>query len=559
MKSNKSIPKNPPSANPKKSIEKGSLFGYLEQWFSKNKYYILGSIGIISLIFAFFLFNLKISEANDDALYTEAAYNFSKNFFGFYTGYAPLYPMVLSILVKIFGVNLVILKLTGPLFMLLSFYFLFKAFEGRIPYLILFFVILLSGINSYFLYYTSMTYTEQFFLMLQAIFLYIFFKTYDKIDITRGWIQQVKLWLPVALLLFILTMARNLAIGILVPLFVFLIFQKKFIHVIYFIGAFLVFRIPFELFRRLMWGNQNQFAGQVSSLIRQKDPYDLSKGHEDFSGFIDRFEGNYGLYICKRFYQILGFLSEDDKMVRPGLGFIFFALFLFAAIYFIKKRDKQLIFLLIYTTAMASFTFIALQTRWDQYRLILVFVPLILILLFTPFYEIIKHKGSFFQLLYIAIVILFVSSSLITSLNKSIKNYPVLKKNLGGDLLYGYTDDWVNYFKMSQWCGDSLPSSSFVACRKAPMSFVYSKGKEFFPVYTVFSSDPDSILNTFKQNKVTHVLVASLRRNPKVIDGYVINTLQRLLQPVAQKYPDKITFVKQIGESEPAYLYKINY
>lgn len=559
MKAKKLTPKTSPPVKPKKPSEKDGLFEYLEKWFSKNKYFILAIIGVISLVFAFFLFNLKISEANDDALYTEAAFRFSKNFFGFYTGYAPLYPMLLSILVKIFGINLVILKLTGPLFMLLSFYFLFKAFEGRIPSLILFFVILLSGINSYFLYYTSMTYTEQFFLMLQAIFLYVFFRAYDKIDVTSGWIQQVKLWLPVALLLFILTMARNLAIGILVPLFVFLIFQKKFIHVIYFIGAFLVYRIPFELFRRVMWGNQNQFAGQVSSLIRQKDPYDVSKGYEDFSGFIDRFAGNYGLYVCKRFYQILGFLSEDDKMVRPGLGFIFFALFIFAVIYFIKKKNKQLIFLLIYTTAMTCFTFIALQTRWDQYRLIMVFVPLILILLFTPFYEIIKNKGSFFQLLFIVVVLVFISSSLITSINKSVKNYPVLKKNLGGDLLYGYTEDWVNYFKMSQWCGDSLPPSSFVACRKAPMSFVYSKGKEFFPVYTVFSSDPDTVLKRFKENKVTHVLVASLRRNPKVIDGYVINTLQRLLQPVAQRYPDKIALVKQIGESEPAYLYKINY
>ncbi|MEP7169781.1 MAG: hypothetical protein ABI855_10475 [Bacteroidota bacterium] len=559
MKANKPIPKTPSPLKSIKPVEKNGLFESMEKWFSKNKYFILVVISFISLTFTFFLFNLKISEANDDALYTEAAYNFSKNFFGFYTAYAPLYPMLLSILVKIFGINLVILKLTGPFYMLLSFYFLFKAFEGRIPYLVLFFVILLSGINSYFLYYASMTYTEQFFLMLQAIFLYIFFNTYDKIDGTSGWIQQVKLWLPVALILFILSMTRNLAIGILVPLFVFLIFQKKFIHIIYFIGAFLVFRIPFELFRRVMWGSQNQFSNQVTSLIRQKDPYDVSKGYEDFNGFIDRFEGNYGLYICKRFYQILGFLSEDDKIVRPGLGFIFFTILIFTVIYFIKNKNKQLIFLLVYTTAMACFTFIALQTRWDQYRLIMVFVPLILILFFTAFYELLKNKGSFFQLLFVVVIVVLISSSVITSINKSVKNYPVLKKNLGGDLLYGYSQDWVNYFKMSEWCGDSLQPSSFVACRKAPMSFVYSKGKEFFPVYTAFSTDPDTVLNTFKQNKVTHVLVASLRRNPKVNDGYVINTLQRILQPVAQKYPDKIILVKQIGDSEPAYLYKINY
>jgi hypothetical protein len=559
MKPKKKTEKPPGAAKVKTSAKREGLFAGIEKFFAARKYFILAGIGILSLIFAFFLFNTKISEAHDDALYTEAAYDFSKDFFGSYTTYAPLYPMVLSILVKFFGINIIILKLTSVVFMLFSFYFFFKAFEGRVSYLVLFFIILLTGINSYFLYYSSMNFTEQFFLMLQAVFLYLFFKAYDKIDLTHGVVRQIKLWLPVALLLFILSMARNLAIGILVPLFVFFIFQKKFLHILYFTGAFLLFRIPFEIFRRIMWGEQNQFTNQLSSLIKQKDPYDVSKGYEDFGGFIERFQGNYGLYICKRFYQILGFLSEDDKIVRPGLGFIFFLLFVLAAIYIIRKKNKYLIFLLVYTTAMASFTFIALQTRWDQYRLILVFVPLILTLLFSPLYNSIKAKGNFLQFTYIAVLIILLSSSFITSLNKSLKNYPVLKKNLAGDILYGYTPDWINYFKMSQWCGDSLPPNSFVACRKAPMSFVYAKGKKFFPVYTAFSNDPDTVLNTFKQNNVTHVLVASLRRNPKVNDGYVINTLQRILQPVAQKYPKKIILVKRIGESEPAYLYKINY
>jgi hypothetical protein len=559
MKAKKEI-KQVPQPVKTKTFAKNKSF--LERWeaiFKTEKYFILAGITAISLLFTFFLFNVKISEANDDALYTEAAFNFSKNFFGFYTAYAPLYPMMLSILVKIFGINIVILKMTSVIFMLLSFYFLFKAFEGRIPYLILFFAIMLSGINSYFLYYSSMTFTEQFFMMLQAIFLYIFFKAYDKIDAAGDIVQQIKLWLPVALMLFVLSMTRNLALGILIPVFVFFVLQKKYLQVLYFTGAFLLFRIPFEFFRKAMWGEQNQFANQVSVLIKQKDPYDVSKGYEDFSGFIDRFEGNYGLYICKRFYQILGFLSEDDKMVRPGLGLIFFAFFAFAVIYILRKKNKYLVFTLIYTTAMVCFTFIAIQTRWDQYRLILVFVPLILILIFTSFYDLIKNKSGILHVFIVAFIVVLLSSSLLTSMNKSVKNYPVLKKNISGDLFYGYTEDWANYLRMSKWCGDSLPSSSFVACRKSPMSFIYANGKQFYPVYQVFSTDPDTVLNTFKNNKVTHVIVASLRRNPKVIDGYVINTLQRILQPLAQKYPDKLVLVKQIGESEPAYLYRINY
>jgi hypothetical protein len=91
------------------------------------------------------------------------------------------------------------------------------------------------------------------------------------------------------------------------------------------------------------------------------------------------------------------------------------------------------------------------------------------------------------------------------------------------------------------------------------MSFVYGNGKKFYPVYSVFSTDADTIMSTFKKEGVTHIMVASLRRNPKKLDGYVINTIQRLLQPVAQKHPEKFILVKQIGDSEPAYLYQIKY
>ena len=205
---------------------------------------------------------------------------------------------------------------------------------------------------------------------------------------------------------------------------------------------------------------------------------------------------------------------------------------------------------------MCAFTFVALQKSWDQYRLIMVFVPFILIIIFDTLFSSIKNNfGQSIVLLFLAIIL---TSSTIHTIRKSSENYPTLIKNLGGDLYAGYTPDWINYLKLSTWCADSLPKESLVAARKAPMSFVYGHGKEFYPIYTVFSHDPDSVLNRFKNEKVEYVILASLRRNPAKNDGYIINTVHRLLQPVAQKYPSKLSLVKQIGETEPAYLYRIN-
>ena len=171
----------------------------------------------------------------------------------------------------------------------------------------------------------------------------------------------------------------------------------------------------------------------------------------------------------------------------------------------------------------------------------------------------IAKSNSFTQLIYITFVSLFFFSSFISSAGKAAKNFPRLKKNLSGDIYYGYTEDWVNFLKMSAWCADSLPKDSYVASRKAPMSFVYAHGKRFYPVYTWFSQDADTVLSLFKKDHVTHIIAASLRRNPKKIDGQIITTMHGLLQTIATKYPEKIRMVKQIGETEPAYLYEIRY
>jgi hypothetical protein len=105
-----------------------------------------------------------------------------------------------------------------------------------------------------------------------------------------------------------------------------------------------------------------------------------------------------------------------------------------------------------------------------------------------------------------------------------------------------------------------------VACRKAPMSFVYARGKHFYPIYSVIAKDtatqqsnPDSALAIFKRNKVTHLLIASIRLNPKQNTGEIINTLHNIAGPIVQKYPEKLKLVKQIGDSEPAYIYEIRY
>lgn len=71
----------------------------------------------------------------------------------------------------------------------------------------------------------------------------------------------------------------------------------------------------------------------------------------------------------------------------------------------------------------------------------------------------------------------------------------------------------------------------------------------------------DSLLAPMRRSNVTHILTASLRLNPNVKDGRIINTVERAAMFIQEKYPNIFTLVKQFGDAgdEPASIIKINW
>jgi hypothetical protein len=183
--------------------------------------------------------------------------------------------------------------------------------------------------------------------------------------------------------------------------------------------------------------------------------------------------------------------------------------------------------------------------------------------MYLLFYNSVKKSGMG-QGIYIVIVGIVSISLLMSSFKRGSENLPIVKKNLAGNIYYGYTPDWQNFLKCSEWCADSLPENTLVASRKAPMSFVYGKGKKFFPIYSVITRDtltqqsnPDSALAFFAAKGVTHIMLASLRINPKINSGDIINTVHNIAQPIMQKYPNKLKLIHTEGLSEQTYLFEI--
>jgi hypothetical protein len=562
-------PKKPATPKPatKKDVVSKSAFAGMEDFLVKNEKVVIAIILSLATIFSVLLFDVKISEGNDDALYIEGGHSYATDFNNYrFTANAPLYPFFLGGVIALFGLKLILLKAINIVFFVASIFFIFLAFRRRIPALVMYPVLLIMALNSYFLYYASQTYTESLFMLLQGVALWGIFSSFDvilkqELNVKQQWKQ----YLQIGILIFILTYCKNIAIGAIAAVVMFLLIERKYVAAALSVVGYAVIKFPFEAIRSMKWGSSGQYSNQLQILM-QKDAYDATQGTENINGFISRFFGNFDIYMSKRLYQILGFYNPDAIIIKTGLGILALILIAFGIYQAYRNKNKAITYLVWFTGIQAGLTFLLLQVKWDQPRLVLIYVPFMLMIIFYGLYKALEKGGASGLVAFIAVVAIVVASNFMTTTKKSVKNFPILKRNLSGDKFYGYTPDWANYLKLSEWCADSLPPNSFVACRKAPMSFVYGKGMKFYPIYTVPAldttttlSNPDSALALLKREKVTHFIIANLRRNPKKVDGFIINTIHRMAYPIAQKYPQKVKFVKKMGDKEDAQLFEILY
>ncbi|MBI3520283.1 MAG: hypothetical protein HY062_13130, partial [Bacteroidetes bacterium] len=430
-----------------------TVFDKIEIWGENNSSKLFFFFLAVSLFFSFMLFNARISEAHDDALYLEGGWRYVHEFpTYFYTQNAPLYVLFLGLLTKLFGFKLLIFKLFNVVFNFFSVFFFYKAFNKRIPFAVLIPVMLFVSCNHLIQYYASMTFTEAFYLFLQSLFFFWFFKLYDALQLEPDGKKHLKLFLILGFFTFLIITCKSGAIVALPVIILFFLIEKQWKNAGLALAGYLAIKIPYELLVKLIWGSQNQFSGQ-SKILLQKDPYDKSLGNEDLSGFIGRLFDNCNLYLSKRFFQLLGLRNEDSTEVFGLLSFIVIAVLVIALFQVFKQKNKPLFFFGLFTGAQLFLSFLILQARWDQPRIVLICMPIMLMLIYLLFYNTVKKSGMG-QGIYIVIVGLLCVSVFLSSFKRGVVNLPIVKKNLAGNIYYGYTPDWQNFLKCSEWCAD---------------------------------------------------------------------------------------------------------
>ncbi len=514
-------------------------------------YILLG----LSLITGLILFDMRLSVGGDDSTYIQRAYDYlKKGSFPFEQG--PLYPVVLAPFVKLFGINLFVLKFLSFIFLNIAFIFTYKALKNRIPFLILFLLLGFIAVNAFYQYFSSVTYNEAFFLMMQSIAMYYSLLLIDQSkDTVLNYKKDWKILALVALFYILVSQTKTVAIICILPLLLYFLLNKKWDYLLGSFVAFAAVKIIFEIVIRASYGPPA--VGQFQAMF-MVDLYKPQLGYEDFGGMIERFINNANTYLSARFLSIIYLREYNENYIvyRPPYTIVILVLISFFTILAYLK-NKVVFFISLYALSLIIAVFFGIQSKNTQFRLVIIIVPYLVLLLMYGFYYL-SRNINMLQLLFIGLFGYITLASFYNATLKSAKNFPILKENLKGNRYAGFTPDWVNYLKASEWCADSIPPGEGIIARKHSMSFIYANGREFTPIYQVPTiMDPDSMIDFVKTFNCRYMILAQLRANPAKKDGQVVNTINVIMGRIHDKYPEKFKRLHSEGNDEQAEVYEM--
>lgn len=461
-------------------IPRSGLLSGLETRLQKAKWDVWLVTGIAALM-AFLLYDFKVSEGGDDSAYVSRAYDLLK--IGKFPSFqGPVYPVFLSILIALFGMKLQILKISSAIFMVLFFHFGYKLLKNRMPAVALLPTFVIAAVSPMLMYFASQTYSEAFFLFLMVGFLYSFLPSF----VDEGAEPKWKDFLLSALWLWLLGSTRTVGYAALPAAMLFLALDKKWIDIAKLTASFGGVFLGMQALKTAIFGGDFlQFSSQGGTLLL-KDPYTPTNGKEDLSGFVDRFIGNADLYLSKHYMKFLGFRNDtiypngNFESLQVDSTYTIMAVLLFGGAVYLGWKNKTFRFLAILTTGFITLTFLAVQTRWDQARLIIPYLPfytLIVLAGFVYLFGRIKGGLNAGQIVYVSISAIVILSIISKGSDVISESQEEFKEAMAGNMLAGYTPDWQSYIRMSEYAAEYVPEEEGIAARKAGISFIYGERK----------------------------------------------------------------------------------
>jgi hypothetical protein len=504
-----------------------SLYDRLNGFFERRQQVFFVLSMILSVLMCIFMFDVKVSQSGDDCDYILAAENFWRHFA--FPGYhGPLYPIVLSPVVGIFGMKLILLKSLSAVFILLSIWLFYISLRGKVPAVVLMPTLLLTSVCSYLFFYAAHTYSEPLFMLMQGLFVYFFAKYFlGKEEISFSLKKDWRKYLILAGLALGMTLTRSIGYGVLGAVILFFATQLRWKDLLYTLAAFAVVFVSYKVFQSLVWPGSGEAYGLSGLMAR--DAYNPALGTEDFSGMVRRFVENSHVYLSSCLCQFMGVIEERPSnliAINPVYTILIYLLYALCTVV-VFKRNKTLLFTGLYAGVMNFATFLALQAMWAQDRLIVIYYPFILLFLLGGIcylFQIGKLRKGFF--LYPVIVVFLCYGTLSITKNRIKRNLPVLQHNITGDPLYGLTPDWQNFIKGSQWAAQNLEKDAVILSRKPTISKVYTGGRDFAGSFYALVVPAETLENLSYEGRTLMVVKVSEQAPYGEPLRYVVTTVR---------------------------------
>ena len=505
-------------------------FPKLDFFFAKHLNLIFYLSLLMLLLFGILLFDVRVSYGGDDSDYLLEAMKFSKGE-SFPSFHGIMYALLIGMMIKIFGFHLMFLKSLSLIFLLLHQIVFFLTFRRRISPFLLGSVLLIMSVSSGILYYGSQTYTEAFFFLLQGFLLYtlvLFPETENNLrHLKTAW----KNYLALGFILFLMVATRNIGLAAIAAVILYFIIRRKFLTALLSVLSYLLFNFPYSLYKKLRWGVEGSDFGSQFSKILLKNPYNASLGQENFGGFVIRLFENSKIYLSRIFLQEAGLRKLDAVNTNLFLTLIIVALFITGLVFALKEKKKIYTLVFLYLLMAMGITLVSLNQIWSQQRLIIIFVPLIILTLSYT----LSALGNFPNMAFIrGMVILLLAVSFLANISRTLKNTgensKIMKAAREGDKYYGFTPDYQHFLKLSEWSAMNLPEDVMIGSRKASMSFIYGNGRYFYPIFKFsYEVTEDVLAQADSSDKVVY-FVDDLILEKR--DKSIVNELKRDLEAI---------------------------
>lgn len=271
--------------------------------------------------------------------------------------FPPLFPLLIALEIKLFGLNIYLIKLMLSLFAIASLLIsplLLTRYKFKAPFL----PAILLGVSYIYFYHCDQFLTEPIFItsVFSSLLFFECFITKDKKSYLI--LSVVFCWAS------LLTRTAGLAIAGTLPLAYLLTKEKKAKNITIASVFFVILILPFVL-----WSLRNKImAGETSSYLNQFmliDPYDPSKGKITLYFFVMRILEAIKFYFSDTTENLIYSLYNSPRVFSLGTAGLFWGLFLLG---FVRKSITKTTAVELFTLA---FVFITLSWPFRGYRFLM--------------------------------------------------------------------------------------------------------------------------------------------------------------------------------------------